>query len=311
MLRTMLRMKPVFHLRARITLLVVTVLAVVLVVTGGMVNWTLERATREALTEKMVLISKSAAQADPVIRGLQGRCALSVVQDYAKRLRLDSQVDYITVMDMNEVRLTHPNPSQIGSRFAGGDEAAVFQGRSYLSTARGTLSLSLRAFTPVWDPESGRQIGAVAAGILVTGLDHTVISVRKRVGLGVFIGFCAGILGAMYVAKRIKAILLGMEPAEIATLLQQRNALLQSVREGIVAVDGNMTITLVNEEASRLFSLGGIRGDLVGRQHDEVVPIAGMRSVVETGVPQYDQEGDLNGLKILSSRVPVLASELE
>jgi CitB family two-component system sensor histidine kinase MalK len=82
--------------------------------------------------------------------------------------------------------------------------------------------------------------------------------------------------------------------------------LLQSVREGIVAVDRNMTITLVNEKASRLFSLGGIRGELVGLRHDEVIPIAGMRSVVETGVPQYDQEGDLNGLKILSSRVPVL-----
>ena len=299
-------MRPLFHLRARITLLVATVLTLVLVVTGVMVDWKLEQQTREALTEKMVLASRAAAASDLVIHGLQGQRPASAVQAYAERLRLDTRVDYVTVMDMNGIRLSHPNPAQIGARFAGGDEAEVFKGRSYVSAARGTLGLSLRAFTPVLDPEDGHPIGAVAVGTLVTGLDQTVVSVRKRVGLGVLIGFGAGILGAMYVAGRIKRILLGMEPAEIATLLQQRSALLQSVREGIIAVDRNLTITLVNEEAVRLFALAGIHGELVGRRHDEVIPLIGMRAVVDTGEPQYDQEGDINGLKILSSRVPVL-----
>ena len=306
MLMTMSWMRLFFHLRARITLLVVTVLALVLVVTGLMVNWKIEQQTRATLTEKMVLASRAASEAEVVIQGLRGQRPATSVQAYAERLRRDTRVDYVTVMDMNEIRLSHPNPAQIGARFAGGDEADVFKGRSYVSSARGTLGLSLRAFSPVLDPRDGRQIGAVAVGTLVTGLDKTVVSLRKRVGLGVFIGFCAGILGAIYVAGRIKRILLGMEPAEIATLLQQRSALLQSVREGIVAVDRNMTITLLNEEGARLFAMAGIHGDLVGRRHDEVIPITGMRAVVETGVPQYDQEADVNGLKILTSRVPVL-----
>ena len=299
-------LRPFLHLRARITLLVATVLALVLVVTGLMVNWRIERQIRETLSEKLVLLSRATAEAEPVVQGLRGRRPAAAVQAYAERLRQDARVDYVTVMDMNEIRLSHPNPAQIGARFAGGDEAEVFRGRSYLSAARGTLGLSLRAFTPVWDPADGRQIGAVAVGLLVTGVDRTVVSVQKRVGLGVLIGFGAGILGAMYVAARIKRILLGMEPAEIATLLQQRSALLQSVREGIIAVDRDLTITLVNEEAARLFALGGIRGELVGRRHDEVIPLIGMRAVVETGEPQYDQEGDVNGLKILTSRVPVM-----
>jgi CitB family two-component system sensor histidine kinase MalK len=299
-------MRPLLHLRARITLLVTTVLALVLVVTGVMVNWKIEQQTRATLTEKLVLLSRAAAEAEPVIQGLQGQRPAAAVQAYAERLRTDTRVDYVTVMDMNEIRLSHPNPAQIGARFAGGDEAEVFRGHAYVSAAHGTLGLSLRAFTPVWNPADGRQIGAVAVGILVTGLDRTVVSVQKRVGLGVLIGFCAGILGAMYVAGRIKRILLGMEPAEIATLLQQRSALLQSVREGIIAVDRDLTITLVNEEAARLFALAGIHGELVGRRHDEVIPLIGMRAVVETGEPQYDQEGDINGLKILSSRLPVL-----
>jgi CitB family two-component system sensor histidine kinase MalK len=298
--------KPLFHLRDRITLLVTTILTVVVVVTGVMVDRKVEQQTRNALTEKMVLLSRATAESAVVIQALRGQVPAAAVQIYAEHRRQDTGVDYITVMDMHEIRLSHPNPVQIGARFAGGDEGDVFKGRSYVSSARGTLGVSLRAFTPVLDPTDGRQIGAVAVGILVTGLDHTVVSVRKRVALGVLIGLGLGILGAVYVAARIKRILLGMEPAEIATLLQQRSALLQSVREGIVAVDRDMTITLVNEEALRLFGMGGIRGDLVGRRHDEVIPLQGMRAVVETGEPQYDQEGDINGLKILSSRVPVL-----
>ena len=297
---------PILHLRARITLLVATVLALVLVVTGLMVNWKIEQQTREALTEKLVLLSMAAAESEPVISGLLRQRSVASVQVYAERLRTGTRVDYVTVMDMQEIRLSHPNPAQIGARFAGGDEAEVFKGRSYVSAAHGTLGLSLRAFTPVRSPEDGRQIGAVAVGILVTGLNHKVVSVQKRVGLGVLIGFGAGILGAIYVAGRIKRILLGMEPSEIATLLQQRSALLQFVREGIIAVDRDLTITLVNEEASRLFALAGIHGPLVGRRHDEVIPLIGMRAVVETGEPQYDQEGEINGLKILSSRLPVL-----
>jgi CitB family two-component system sensor histidine kinase MalK len=305
MLKDMSWVKPTLHLRARITLLVATVLALVLVVTGVMVNWKIEQETRGVLTEKLVLLSRAAADSDAVIKGLQGQRSPSSVQVYAERLRVDSQVDYITVMGMDEIRLSHPNPAQIGARFAGGDEAEVFQGRSYVSEARGTLGLSLRAFTPVWEPGGTRQIGAVAVGILVTGLDHTVLSLRKRVGLGVLIGFGAGILGAMYVAGRIKRILLGMEPQEISTMLQQRNAMLHSVREGIIGVNQDLVVTLVNEEALRLFALAGSQGELVGRNVEEVLPSSRLRGVVETGQAEYDQEGDILGLPILTNRVPV------
>ena len=282
-----------------------TVLALVLVVTGLMVNWKIEQQTRDALTEKLVLLSMAAAESEPVITGLLGQRSAASVQVYAERLRTSTKVDYVTVMDMQEIRLSHPNPAQIGARFAGGDEAEVFKGHSYVSAAHGTLGLSLRAFTPVRNPEDGRQIGAVAVGLLVTGLDHTVVSVRKRVGLGVLIGFGAGILGAIYVAGRIKRILLGMEPQEISTMLQQRNAMLHSVREGIIGVNRDLVVTLVNEEALRLFTLAGSHGELVGQNVEEVLPSSRLRIVMETGQAEYDQDGEILGIKILTNRVPV------
>jgi len=298
---------PAFRLRTRITLLVSTVLILVLVVTGFMVSWRMEQQAREAVADKAAMLSAVAAGSEAVVEGLLGHRPPDTVQAFADRLGRETKVDYVVVLDMHRIRLSHPRPSRIGLPFVGGDDPEVFRGRTYTSVARGTLGVSMRAFTPVMDPGTGRQIGAVAVGILLAGVDQTVVSVRKRILLGVLIGFAGGLLGAVYVADRTKKILLGMEPSEIATVLQQRNALLHSVREGVVAVGPDLAITLVNEEASRLFGLAGIHGDLVGRQVDAVLPGSGLATVLATGRPKLDQELVINGLPIVTSLVPIMA----
>jgi len=304
MVLNMPRVRPFLQLRTRITLLVSLILGLALLVTGAMVHWRLERQTRESLGEKVALLSRIVAGTEVAREGLTGMRPQAQVQDLAERIRLESGVDYVVVMDMNGLRLSHPNRSLIGARFAGGDDADVYRGRSYLSVAKGTLGVSVRAFTPVRDGD--RQVGAVAVGLLQSGVDRAVVSVHKRIALGGLIGFAAGILGAMYVADRIKRILLGMEPQEISTVLQQRNAMLHSVREGILSVDRDLVVTIANEEALRLFALAGSQGELVGRNVEEVLPSSRLRTVVETGQAEYDQEGDILGLPILTNRVPVL-----
>lgn len=300
----MTRNRPVLQLRTRITILVSLILALSLAVTGIMVDWRMARQTREALGERVMLLARITAAELVVREGLTGGRSREGVQAYAERVRVESGVDYVVVIDMDGLRLSHPNLSQLGAHFAGGDDAEVYHGKSYLSVAKGTLGVSLRAFTPVW--KDGRQVGAVAVGILQSGVDRTVVSVRKRIALGGVIGFAAGILGAMYLGGRIKKILLGMEPQEISTVLQQRNAMLHSVREGVIAVDRDLVLTLVNEEAMRLFARAGSRGELVGRDVEEALPSSRLRNIVETGQAEYDQEGDILGLPILTNRVPVL-----
>jgi CitB family two-component system sensor histidine kinase MalK len=298
--------KTDLRLRTRITLLVCTVLLLVLVVTGFTVSWPMEQRTRQTMAEKAALLSEVMAHSERVVGGLRGQRPAEAVQAYAEWLCRQAGVDYVVVMDMNRVRLSHPTPSQIGLTFVGGDDSAVFHGRSYTSVAKGTLGLSMRAFTPVFDPQDGRQIGAVAVGILLTGLDQTVERVRKRILLGVLAGFAGGVLGAVVIAGRTKTILLGMEPSEIANLLQQRNALLHSVREGVVAVDRDLVITLVNEEAARLFGVAGVRGPWTGQKAGAVLPGSDLQRVLETGRAQLDNEMLINNLPVVTSLVPVL-----
>jgi CitB family two-component system sensor histidine kinase MalK len=73
-----------------------------------------------------------------------------------------------------------------------------------------------------------------------------------------------------------------------------------------MAVDRDLRITIVNEEAARLLSRAGIQGDPVGRPVEAVLPQSGMAEVLASGQAEYDRDDAINGLRILASRVPVL-----
>ena len=60
-----------------------------------------------------------------------------------------------------------------------------------------------------------------------------------------------GVAGSLLLARRVRRQTLGLEPAEIVELVQQREAMLLGVKEGVVGMDGTHRITLINAAATR------------------------------------------------------------
>jgi CitB family two-component system sensor histidine kinase MalK len=89
--------------------------------------------------------------------------------------------------------------------------------------------------------------------------------------------------------------------------VEERSSMLQSVREGVLAIDRNARITLVNEEAARIFNLAGIEGDLIGKPVS-VVANSRLKDVLETGDVELDQEQDINGVVIMTNRMPIVVN---
>ena len=67
-------------------------------------------------------------------------------------------------------------------------------------------------------------------------------------------------------ARSIKKELFNLEPIEIANLFTQRNALIESVREGIIMVDADGIITMVNPSGYETLSLPE-QTELIGQIH--------------------------------------------
>jgi sensor histidine kinase regulating citrate/malate metabolism len=75
--------------------------------------------------------------------------------------------------------------------------------------------------------------------------------------LAIYLGIACvlGLLGSWLLARRIKRQTLGLEPREIAGLAEHREAMLYGLAEGVVALDPQLRVTLVNDVGRRLLDL--------------------------------------------------------
>jgi two-component system CitB family sensor kinase len=76
-------------------------------------------------------------------------------------------------------------------------------------------------------------------------------------------------VASITLARRLKRSTFGLELDEIAALVQEREAMLHGIREGVVALDRDGRVTLINDEARRLIRLANTT---LGRPIAELVP---------------------------------------
>lgn len=296
--------QPRVGLRTKIAVLICGVVAMALLVTNLLISADVASNTQDALEEKALDIARIIASSQTVIGALAGQSEESVIQPYVEQIRHVTKVEFIVVMGMNSIRKSHPDETKIGQKFVGGDEIEALQGKEYTSLAEGTLGPSLRAFVPVIGSD-GKQVGAVAVGMLMNSVQQAVDQSRRSVSYAVVFGLAVGIAGALVLAQSIKKTLFGLEPHAIAKLLEERSAMLLSVREGIIAVDKNARITLVNGEAVRLLQQAGVQGEPLGKDVEAFVPNTRLQTILNTGCSELNQEQDLRGITILTNRVPI------
>lgn len=150
-------------------------------------------------------------------------------------------------------------------------------------------------------------------GYVVTGYsdnifnDSTMDSVFFLL-LMTLIGLLVGIAGAMYLARHIKRVLFGLEPEEIAALLQERNVLLNSVREGVLDINSKGIITLVNTEAKNLLSQASIEDTdkLVGRKAKEILNKINFDDIIKNGKVLSDAGAKIGNTVFVITAVPLM-----
>lgn len=295
------------RLQTKITLLVCGVVILCLIVTNYLIQKNVEKTVVGHIEEKAKDVSSTAAISPVFIDGLSGKLSDKVIEKYAEKMREVTDVTFIVVLDMNGIRKSHPLPDKIGKKYAGGDAGEVFKGKEYSSIAVGTLGESLRYFTPVYN-EGGKQIGAILVGVLLDDVERKVWQSTRVIFISMLLGLIVGLAAAILLAKKVKKILFGMEPVEVANLLEQRSAVVEYAREGVLAVDRSARITILNKEASRLLKSMGINYDPIGIKLEEVLPQLHLSSLMLTGEKVLDQEYRLRGQVIVANIVPIYVS---
>jgi two-component system, CitB family, sensor histidine kinase MalK len=295
-------------LRYKITFLVCGVSILCLLVTNYFIQRNFEQTIIANIEEKAKDISKTAALSPVFVDGLSGNESDQTIQQYAEKMRKAANVSFLVVLDMNGIRKSHPMPSKIGKKYAGGDAGKVFEGHEHISIAKGTLGKSLRYFTPVYS-QDGKQIGAILVGILIDDVERQVAKSTRVILFSMLLGIVVGLISAIVLSNKVKKILFGMEPVEIAHQLEQRSAILEYAREGIIAVDEFSRITLLNKEASRLIKSMGMNKEPIGMEIGQVMPQLQLSALISSGQRILDQEYSFRGVVIVANIVPIYVND--
>lgn len=259
--------------------------------------------TRHALEDKAYAIARTIALIPLVSDGLSSGSSKEI-QAYTSKITRRNDIMFVVVIDMNSIRYSHPDAALIGKPFAGGGQQAALRGEESISEGEGMLGRSLRAFVPVYAGQ-GHQVGVIVVGLSMERVQKLVRQNEWTLIAILLSGALLGAGGAFILGLKIKRMIFGMEPADITQLLQERSAMLQSIREGIIAVDEKGIITMVNVEAERLLFRAGIAGNGMTRKISGYWPELRLEQVLISGEAWQDQELELNGITLLVSRVPI------
>src|SRR5256885_13652805 len=159
----------------------------------------------------------------------------------------------------------------------------VLAGNTWVGIQTGTLGVSARGKAPIF--HDGEVIGMVSVGFLETAVFNQLVAELPGFALTVLLALGLGVVGSMLLASRLKRQTFGLEPFEIAGLLEEREASLQGIHEGAIATDGDGTITLANDQARRLLSLPT---DCVGRKVAQVLPQGRLLKFLSGGLKDDD-----------------------
>jgi two-component system CitB family sensor kinase len=250
--------------------------------------------------EQSLAIARSVSAIPAIQRAFADPRPWATIQPIAERIRKATGASFIVVANKNAIRYSHPDPSKIGKRIST-DPSVPLAGKTYVGVQTGSLGKSVRAKVPLYGAD-GKVIGLVSVGLLEERVTAKLISDLPVILIPPALGLGLGVIGSFLLARRIKRQTFGLEPNEIATLLEQREAMLHGIREGAVALDRHGRVTLVNDEAQRLL---GLDASALGRELADLVPPGHVREVLLGNVDQPDEVVLVNDQVLVVNRMPV------
>ncbi|MDO4044058.1 sensor histidine kinase [Clavibacter michiganensis] len=327
-------------------LLVVLVVVGIATVAYGLLS---SSENREEAQATALAIARTAAE-DPALRAAvtaetadpgvatASDLADGPVQLTAEAVRERTGALFVVVTDDRGLRLAHPDASELGQRVST-DPTVALAGREEVTWATGTLGESARAKVPVRalaDAGAGdgggasgddRVVGEVSVGFAAAtvrdsiGVDVAAIAVVALLALGV------GAVASGILSRRLARLTLGLQPSELAGLVQDQAAVLSGVGEGVLGIGPDGRVTVCNPRAAALLGLVDpvgrtladlgvapvLRDAVAGAQAGAAAGSPSLRAVVDdrllfVDVARVDRDGrDLGTVMVLRDETDIEA----
>lgn len=260
-------------------------------------------ATFERVEGRRALSAAEALGNNPVVRELlptaepRAGAALPAVAESVRTVSGSAQV---ALAKLDRTIVATSDPGLLGGKLELG-ESRVLEGRSWTGVVAGGGSTVLSAHVPVLN-DSGKVIG-------IASISRNYPTTLERLGDAVpnlltYVGVASvlGVAGSFLLSRRVKRQTLGMEPSEITGLVENREAMLHGLKEGVVALDPNERVTVANDSARELL---GLPADCVGKRVASLPVDPAVKAVLTRDQPDPDQLVLVGDRLVVANRVPI------
>ena len=232
-------------------------------------------------------ISKTVSFMPTIIDAFETSDPARTIQPLAEKIRKETGAEFVVIGNKEGIRYSHPLPSKIGKKMTGGDNVwAIKEAEYYVSKAKGSLGPSIRGKSPILN-NRGEVIGIVSVGFLLEDVQEQILTSIFKVLLVSLFALLLSFIGSILLGRNIRKDTLGLEPYEIAALYKEKNAVLHGVKEGILAINKEGYITMMNQPAKRLLH---IQRSVRNSKVDGLFPSEYLYEVLKTGNAQEDKE---------------------
>lgn len=260
------------RLRTQVLLLQLVVIAVSLAVGFGWVVVGADDRIRDEYAQRALAIAQSVASDTEVRTGVAATTGTNLdpaalaagpVQTQANAVRERTGALFVVIANRQGIRLAHPEDAELGKPLST-DPTRALRGEVDIATDRGTLGESVRAKVPVFGPD-GEVVGLVSVGVSTEQLAADTRHDMIATGLIAAVALGIGALGSILLARRWRRLTLGLEPDELTALVRERDAVLHSMADGVLAVDNAGIVRVINDKARGLLDIDAALGTPVDR----------------------------------------------
>ena len=273
----------------RTQMVLILTLAIFLGAAGIFLNIYFEQQKRD---HNLINIAEAIAQSPITLQGGD-----PVLEEYLDSLKESLQdIDVISVVNADSTRRYHSNHDLIGSVYDGTKPDFSNNNKSYTANDKGPSGTQRRAYAAIYDGEGNYQ-GFVIAVMLMSNIREQTLQTMLVFLLITLAAIFIEIMISVEMSAKIKKSLLGYEPDVFTAMYQVRDNILESLNEGVLAVDAQMTVQFANKAAQSILGEG-----IVGK------PLSNgwLVGVLNEDGKEFNIHGNIGKLDVLADRIPLL-----
>jgi len=287
-------------------LVLIVTLALFLGVSGTLINIHFEVEKRDQNLQNIAEAVASSPLIDDKIANPDDKKTTELLNEYLDSLKISlDNIDVISFVSRENIRLYHSNHELIGTEYDGAiPKFEKVSKEYYTSNETGPSGSQRRAYAAVYD-KNGNYTGFVMTILLLENIKAETLQILFIFALITIAAILIELIISAELSSSIKKSLHGYEPNVFSAMFQVRDNILESLNEGVLAVDKNGVVQFANRSAAKMLGKKKAK-ELINTPFTDCCNDGFIKNVISTGEKEFNiQEQSIDNSNVLIDCIPI------